>query len=121
MGWINSILFNVWRNKIFLKYINKNYIDLNNLLLVDSAPSHLKDILDIENIIFIPKGATYLLQQIDVSIGKPYKDKLRKKFEEYFNENHNNLTKSGIIKKPPKEIILKMHSDAIKSLDPLDI
>ena len=48
----------------------------------------------------MPHGSTYLIQPIDVSIGKTFKDLLRKKFIDWFDKNHNNLTDAGNVKNP---------------------
>jgi hypothetical protein len=48
-----------------------------------------------------------LLQPIDLSIGKPLKDQIRKQFHEWFQTNHNNLNPSGTVKNPSHSNIME--------------
>lgn len=112
-GWMNNELFECWYYSLYKK-TTENYPNHKSVLICDSAPSHLK--LNKKDILFIPKGATYLIQPIDVCIGKPYKDLVRKKFQDFFTKNHNNLTKSGMIVKPKIPEIINMHQQAYKEL-----
>jgi len=77
--------------------------------VIDSAPFHIKNNESYNDIIFTPKGGTYLIQPFDVCIGKPYKDAVRKMFYEYFLNGNEILTSSNIIKRPKKEEIINMH------------
>ena len=60
-----------------------------SLLIMDQASMHITEdiIKEIEKydteIIFIPKGMTRILQPLDVSINKPFKTLIRKKYAEY--------------------------------------
>ncbi len=93
-----------------------NYLNNIFILLIDSALSHLKNLEITENIKIITKGATSLVQTLDIVIAKCYKDFVRKEFFKYFVENRNNLTKSRKIKKPCKENTLKIHSIYLNAL-----
>jgi len=100
-GWMNNELFKNWY-KVIYKNIKRQYESFHSILLCESALSHTKDNddIDFKDIILIPKGATPILQPIDVAVGKPFKDNVRKYFSKFFIENTNNLTESGFIKKP---------------------
>ncbi len=109
-GWMNSILMNSWIKRVLLPYCRKN--NLNNFhLVLDSAPCHKKDFDVNQNMLknealFIPDGATYLLQPIDISIGKPFKDEVRKYFSDWFDDHYKEGTKNDNIKNP-------LHTDIV--------
>jgi len=44
------------------------------------------------DIVFIPKGLTFLLQPCDVFVNKPFKDAIRKSWEDFMLEQNTGLT-----------------------------
>ena len=66
----------------------------------------------------IPGGTTHLLQPLDTCVNKPFKDRLRKRFEQWFSNEgmkESNKTKKGFYKSPSfdtlAEWILKSWED----------
>ena len=107
---MNRELLSSYCKKILLPYSKKMKIN-SFIFIMDSALCHLKDFetfkqeLNNETLI-IPKGATYLLQPIDLCIGKPIKDKVRNLFSNWFQENHEKYTAKGNIRNPSHEELL---------------
>jgi len=107
---MNNLLMETWTTIILKPFLNKNKIS-HFRLLIDSAPAHIKVLNDIQNILnnlllTIPEEATYLMQSVDLSIGKPFKDNLRIHFIKWFDNNHKNYTaKKNSISPKPNDII----------------
>ena len=87
-----------WIIDIWRKYF---YFDLKKetMLVMDDASMHKLDVIkkkinDWEiSISMIPGGLTKYLQPLDVSINKPFKDELRKKYTDYWMEIKNSNAK----------------------------
>ncbi|PFX12576.1 Pogo transposable element with KRAB domain [Stylophora pistillata] len=58
------------------------------------------------NLAVIPGGLTSILQPLDVSLNKPFKDGVRKRWMEWMAEGIHEFTASGRQKKPSEELIL---------------
>lgn len=110
-----------WAERILLNYRKENSVKI--ILILDRCTSHLssklKNLLERHNIeiIFIPSGATSILQPLDVSINKPFKDFFRKNFNiwlENFGLKEDNIGKTGNIKAAKKIDILEW---TLKSFD----
>ena len=91
-------LFKLWLDEVFAK--RPGYVvGKPSLLIMDQAPAHSKALSDkmrATHTILIPKGCTPLLQPLDVSINKPFKNSVRnewRKFVDLPEENHE-LTKN---------------------------
>ena len=80
--------------KIFLFWSKKE-----TLLVKDDASMHRLDVIKNKInhwetfISMIPGGLTRYLQPLDVSINKPFKDELRKKYTDYWMETKNSNAK----------------------------
>ena len=77
------------------------------LLIMDSAPVHISE--EIKNLylsnnkrlLFIPPGLTSVLQPLDLSINKLFKEGIRNKYAEYLIKNKdmsNKVNREDIIK-----------------------
>uniref|UniRef100_A0A803JWI5 HTH CENPB-type domain-containing protein n=1 Tax=Xenopus tropicalis TaxID=8364 RepID=A0A803JWI5_XENTR len=60
----------------------------------------------------IPGGLTSVLQPLDVSLNKPFKDRVRKMWHEWMSSGQARLTKVGNLMKPNIELIAKWVRDA---------
>ena len=69
------------------------------------------------NTFVIPPGATYLLQPIDLSVGKPFKYLLRKSFSSWFDNNHQNYTAKGNMPNPKQIEIIKWIKNSKKDFN----
>ena len=112
---------NAWATKeIILNWINKIYVEKfkninlqNTLLILDSAAMHIS--LDIIrylvslkiNYVFIPKGLTSILQPLDVSVNRPFKDALR-----HCYENALSIFNQKKMPKIKREVLMKWIIDS---------
>ena len=82
-----------------------------SLLVFDSLEAHVTDTVKAsfkcENtaLAVIPGGLTSLLQPLDVSLNKPFKDGVRKKWMQWMADGIHEFTASGRQKKPSEERI----------------
>lgn len=84
----NSIIID-WINKVYIPYFTVKNVELNNTLLIwDQAPMHysydIQKYLSLKkiNFIFILAGLTGILQPLDVCINKPFKEIIKRNYEE---------------------------------------
>ncbi|KAL4512538.1 hypothetical protein ABPG72_020375 [Tetrahymena utriculariae] len=111
-GWANE--------KIILNYLNKTIFNLKHFeqiqfcFIWDQCPAHqskeIKELFRKNNIElnFIPSGCTSLVQPLDVSLNKPFKNNMKLKFESWFQEigcKPQNKTKKGYIIPPSKQLM----------------
>ena len=79
--WWDKFIFNKWIKNIFIRY--QKSLSEKCLLIIDKASSHSSDnsleILNKLNIsyLLIPSGMTSLLQPMDLSANKFFKDNIR--------------------------------------------
>ena len=80
--------------------------------LCDSFEAHVTDTVkasfkreNTELAVTIPGGLTSLLQLLDVSLNKPFKDGVRKKWMQWMADSIHKFTASGRQKKPSEELI----------------
>ena len=103
-GWNNSNIMQEWINLILNEKLVQQQI-LPKILILDTAPCHttaqVLSTLKKQDIFpcFIPGGTTSIFQPLDVSINKPVKDYVRKKYVEWLTKKVTdcNLTDKGII------------------------
>ena len=87
-AWCDTDIFLNWLKNIYLNY-ELIKIKKKCLLILDKAPSHctntIIDFLNNNKIkrVFIPGGLTRKLQPLDLSVNKPLKEKLKKKYNQY--------------------------------------
>ena len=111
-GWITESMMIVWLERVFLlSGVSKDQI---RYLIMDKCSVHekatIKKRLEAESVLcdYIPGGCTSFLQLLDVCINKPFKDRLREKFEEWFGIKgftEENRTGKGYLKAPSYEIM----------------
>jgi hypothetical protein len=113
-GWMDETGMKIWFNKIWEKRPGRNQTAKpKSLLVLDSFESHktdfIKNIAKYENtnLAIIPGGLTSIVQPLDVSINKPFKDRLREKWNIWMSSGEFTYTKGGNIKKPAHNIVCK--------------
>ena len=114
-GWMNEELVKDWLNTVWSKVGD---LSRRKLMLVwDSFCAHLSapirrtlQSLNTECAI-IPGGMTGILQPLDVCINKPFKDRLRVKWQEWMITEHT-LTASGCTRKADLNVICGWIKDA---------
>ena len=99
--WCTKEIMKIWNEKKLRKYMDSLGDMVPNLLIMDQASMHITEdiIKEIEKydteIIFIPKDMTRVLQPLDVTINKPFKTLIRKKYAEYCCNKNLSLAKTN--------------------------
>lgn len=66
----------------------------------------------------IPGGMTKILQPLDVTVNKPMKDALRRKWNDWFMDGTHSYTKGGHMRNPTLSEVVQWVSDVWSDLDP---
>ena len=113
-GWMDEFGMKTWFNKVWKKRPGGNEINKRkSFLVMDSFEGHktdaIKNIARSENtdLAIIPGGLTSIVQPLDVCLNKPFKDKLREKWNIWMSSGQFSYTKGGNLKKPGYDIICK--------------
>jgi hypothetical protein len=97
---MNDWLKNVWNKR------PGTVQKMRAMLVLDSFRGHItnevkRKIKSLKSdLVIIPGGLTSILQVLDVVINKPFKDSLRKLYEDWLINGNHTLTKRGNLKKP---------------------
>ena len=100
-GWMNEELMKDWIDTVYLKRPVVFFTVKKALLVCDSMAAHkadsIKSHLKKKNTQFaiIPGGLTNTLQPLDISVNKPFKDKLRAIWEKSMIEGDHTFTNAG--------------------------
>eukprot|EP00731_Ephydatia_muelleri_P018609 Em0011g649a len=112
-GWMTSSLYHWW-----LRHIYSCDKDNRRLLLVDNYRPHLTDdsqeIVTAEcnsDLLFIPAGCTPLVQPMDVSVNRPFKQAMRDNWLKWMSSN-NERTAHGNLKQPTRQHVINWISAA---------
>ena len=108
-GWMNEDLVKDWLNTVWSKVGGLSH--RKSMLVWDSFRAHLSNpvrrtlqSLNTECAV-IPGGMTGILQPLDVSINKPFKDRLRNKWQQWMISGEHTLTASGRMRKAELNVI----------------
>lgn len=88
-AWCDKRVMLYWINNILGPYIRTAPPDVRPVLLLDRYSCHIMDeVVDLifamgVEIVYVPGGCTSLAQPLDVGINKPFKDRIRKKWEQW--------------------------------------
>lgn len=110
-GWMTAELMKQWLRDCWLSEPNALKDPKKSMIILDSARAHLTEDVKVEiqkfaKMAIIPAGLTKLLQPLDVAVNKPFKDNLRKRWENWMSDVSNALyTKSGRKKKASYETV----------------
>jgi len=103
-GWMNEELTKIWIDRVWNN--RPNSFNQKSLLVMDSFEGHKTELVK-ENcrkskcdLAIIPGGLTSVVQPLDVCVNKPFKDKLRNKWNQWMTSGSASLTKNGNLKKP---------------------
>lgn len=118
-GWMDESGMKTWFDKVWKKRPEGNRINKKRALLVmDSFEGHktnvIKNIASNANtdLAIIPGGLTSVVQPLDVCLNKPFKDRLREKWNAWMSSGQFTYTKGGNLKKPDYSIICKQVLEA---------
>ena len=116
-GWMDETGVLDWFNCVWNKRPGA-MLKPKALLVWDSFRAHLtqganKAAAKLEtDLAVIPGGLTSILQPLDVSINKPFKDKLRQKWVDWMMAGNQKLTKAGNISKPDITVVVRWTKEA---------
>ena len=81
------------------------FLNQTSMLVLDAFKGHLTDSVKNQlrkmnsELVVIPGGLTSMLQPMDVSFNKPFKDKLRQQYLTWISDPDRELTETGKIKR----------------------
>jgi len=113
-GWMDESGMKIWFNKVWKKRPGGNGGNKRkSLLVMDSFEAHKTDAIKniaLDNntdLAIIPGGLTSIVQPLDVCLNKPFKDRLRAKWNIWMSSGQFTYTKGGNLRKPEYNIICK--------------
>lgn len=119
-AWMDEEIMKEWIVNVWAAYTKKK----RALLVLDSFSAHLCDAIQElfrkynTTVIVIPGGCTSVLQPLDVSINRPFKDRLRKCWEQYMLQQSDAMNESdGKIQPPTKQHLVDWVIEANEQLD----
>lgn len=114
-GWMDTEQMKVWIDKVW----RWQFGGLRKSLLVyDAFEAHVTDRVkalfkrERTDLAVIPGGLTSILQPLDVSLNKPFKDGVRRQWMQWMAEGIHELTATGRQKKASEELICSWISQA---------
>lgn len=118
-GWCVEGIFQDWINKIWLNMNLQQ--DQKSLLILDQFSVHkqgsIKKLLDEGQslYIYLPPGSTSLLQPLDTHVNKDFKDRMRRKFEcwyDLYGCKDENKTRKGYLRAPTVPLVTQWALEA---------
>ena len=102
-GWVDGDMMKYWLNNVWNRRA-ASFFKPKSLLIYDAAKSHLtdeikKEVKKYSKLAVIPGGLTKLLQPLDLSVNKSFKDKMKMKWENWMREGEHEFTKSNKVKR----------------------
>ena len=110
-GWMDTERMKIWIEKVW-RARRGGLGRRRSLLVLDAFEAHVTDSVktaiarENTNLAVIPGGLTSILQPLDVSLNKPFKDNVRRRWMEWMAEGIHEFTAGGRQKKPSEEVIL---------------
>ena len=84
-AWSTKEIINDFLDRVYFPYINKDLLLGTRLLITDKASSHIDDDIiekfsgNFKDLSTLPAGCNSVLQPLDISINKPFKNSLKEK------------------------------------------
>ena len=122
-GWMDDTLMRDWIKNVWGK--RPGGYTKRSLLVLDSFRCHKSD--DIREVLrddhrtrlaIIPGGMTSVLQPLDVSVNKPMKVLLQRRWNEWYGGADHSYTATGRMRKPELQDVCQWIVDAWAELDP---
>ena len=121
-AWTDERVMLLWVEKVLAPYVATAPEGVVPLLLLDKYKCHYQGSVTkaIEDLgcewDIIPGGCTFLIQPVDVGCGKPFKNRMRNKMEEWLADQYNNKTGTVLTNRiVPKEVRAFIRHWAAKS------
>jgi len=113
-GWMDLDQMKIWIEKVWRARIlgrrRRLVYDAFEAQVTDSVKSSFKH--ENTDLAVVPAGLTSILQPLDVSLHKPFKDGVRKKWMQWMADCIHEFTATGRQKKPTEELICSWISEA---------
>jgi len=113
-GWMDLDQMKIWIKKVWRAQIlgrrRRLVYDAFEAQVTDSVKSSFKH--KNTDLAVVPAGLTSILQPLDVSLHKPFKDGVRKKWMQWMADGIHEFTATGRQKKPTEELICSWISEA---------
>ncbi|CAI2192016.1 2000_t:CDS:1 [Funneliformis geosporum] len=109
-GWMNEDLMKVWFQEVWEKHVKS---DKRSSLVLDSFEGHKTEFIKEKckqmniDLAIIPGGLTSLVQPLDVCLNEPFKDRMRKKWQNWMANKEYSFTKGGNLQRPGYDLICK--------------
>lgn len=122
-AWMDERVMKVWIETVLKPHVAKAPAGIIPVLLLDSYRCHLMSsvtgiIQDLGvHIEHIPGGCTGLCQPVDVGIGKPLKNRIRDKWEDWMHEQALQHGAEVASKPPLRETLSQWIIDSLQSID----
>uniref|UniRef100_K7GCQ4 HTH CENPB-type domain-containing protein n=1 Tax=Pelodiscus sinensis TaxID=13735 RepID=K7GCQ4_PELSI len=122
-GWIDEPLMLDWLQMVWVKRPG-GLMRKRSLMVLDAFwCHHMKSVKkrlqqDKTDLAIIPGGMTKILQPLDVTVNKPMKDALRRKWNTWLWEGEHTFTASGCMKTPTLQDLTQWIADVWVELDP---
>ena len=116
-GWMDSEQMKVWIQKAWRRRLD-GLGRRKSLLVYDAFEAHVTDTVkaafkrENTDLAVIPGGLTSILQPLDVSLNKPFKDGVKKRWMQWMADGIHEFTATGRQKKPSEELICLWISQA---------
>lgn len=116
-GWMDSEQMKVWIQKAWRRRLDGLGMR-KSLLVYDAFEAHVTDTVkaafkrENTDLAVIPGGLTSILQPLNVSLNKPFKDGVKKRWIQWMADGIHEFTATGRQKKPSEELICLWISQA---------
>lgn len=116
-GWMDSEQIKVWIQKAWRRRLDGLGMR-KSLLVYDAFEAHVTDTVkaafkrENTDLAVIPGGLTSILQPLNVSLNKPFKDGVKKRWIQWMADGIHEFTATGRQKKPSEELICLWISQA---------
>ena len=122
-GWMDNDLMIDWVRNIWGKL--PGGLRQKSLLVLDAFRCHKSDYIKTllkedyrSTLTIIPGGMTSILQPLDISVNKPMKVMLRRRWNDWYCDGEHTFTASGNMRKPTLLDVCTWVNDAWEELDP---
>ena len=98
-AWSTTELMLDWIDKVYLAYIKKDPLCGEGLLIIDKASSHISEEViekctgNLMDLSILPAGTTSIMQPLDISINKKFKNYIREKYINHCIKNNVTFAK----------------------------
>lgn len=120
-GWMTNELMTDWIRVVWRRRPGA-LLHLPAMLVLDAFRGHLTSEVKSAlmeggtDLVIVPGGMTSILQPLDVSVNKSFKDNIRKEYEEWVRSDDRTRTPTGKIKRAPLSTVAQWISNSWKNV-----